>query len=114
VSPKPSQCPEATLPAPGEVPDAELAKQNEIIRTMRPTFKKCFKQFIDRHPFFSEGGIRITADLDCTGRITGMRGFTKNLDRAMAACTMRAVLKTHFNAPSHGIGQLFVPATFSQ
>jgi hypothetical protein len=112
VSPKPTQCPDATLPAPGQTPPEETARRGQLVRRMKPAFRTCFERFMDRHPWSSGGRVRLELGVDCEGRVTRMRAAAGNIDRAMAACLMRVALATRFDPPSAGIGIVSIPMTF--
>ena len=112
VSPKPNQCPDATLPAPGQTPPEEEAKYAAAVHGMRPAFRACFTAFTARHPWSSGGSAKLALSVDCNGQVTRMRAVVNGIDRAMAACLMRAALATPFEPPSAGIARVDVPVTF--
>ena len=114
TNPDPNRCPDATLPAPGETPEGEVKKSREVVLGLRPAFHACFKQFIDRHPFFGRGSVRLAVGVDCEGKVNRVRAAVSGMDRAMAACVMRAAVATRFEPPSAGIAVVSVPATFKQ
>jgi hypothetical protein len=112
VSPKPNRCPDATLPAPGQTPPEEEAKNAAAVHGLRPAFRACLTSFTARHPWSSGGSAKLALSVDCNGQVTRMRAVVNDIDRAMAACLMRAALATRFEPPSAGVALVNIPVTF--
>jgi hypothetical protein len=79
---------------------------------MRPGFRACFEDLLNRTHLPLDGTMRLAMHVDCTGRVVEIGALVTGLDQDAVTCVFRTAASGHFDPPEGGASVVNVPVKY--
>jgi hypothetical protein len=79
---------------------------------MRPGFRACYQEFVDRVRLPLSPSLRLSMHVDCTGRVIKIRALANGFDEDTVTCLLQTAASGRFDPPEGGGSVVNFPVTF--